>query len=253
MQLLIDSGADVNKADKWGNTPLIKAAKWSRTDCMELLLKAEADVNFADEFGDTALMAAAKNNALKSLYLLIKAGADVNAVDNFGINVLISVLVSHSIRSIPSIKVKCTKLLLLSGAKINICNTSGNDMLKKCTQDFKKFCDKETITLLFAAGYVIDAQTLLRIKDGDTTSLVDICDQLNQKFCLQHSCRETIRKHLLELDRHGNLFCRIPKLGLPSSLADYLLYYISVAINDDEYDCGNDMNCCFNGPYYSLL
>ena len=50
--------------------------------------------------------------------------------------------------------------------------------------------------------------------------------------CLKHLCRESIRSHLLDLDPHTHLFGKIPKLGLPKSLADYLLY--NQTLGDDE-------------------
>ena len=44
------------------------------------------------------------------------------------------------------------------------------------------------------------------------------------QMCLKHLCRETLRRHLLELDPHTHLFGRVPRLGLPKSLMEYLLY-----------------------------
>ena len=60
-------------------------------------------------------------------------------------------------------------------------------------------------------------------------------DHLNgeQTLNLRHICRETIRKHLLNLDPHTHLFDRMPRLGLPSLLTRYLLYYKSL---DDDVD-----------------
>ena len=50
---------------------------------------------------------------------------------------------------------------------------------------------------------------------------------------LKHLCRKAIRKHLLELDPHSHLFGRVPKLGLPTLLNEYLLYDVTFE-NDDE-------------------
>lgn len=52
------------------------------------------------------------------------------------------------------------------------------------------------------------------------------------KLCLKHKCREAIRKHLLDLDPHSHLFGRIPQLGLPSLLTEYLLY--DQTLEDDD-------------------
>ena len=37
-----------------------------------------------------------------------------------------------------------------------------------------------------------------------------------------------IRKHLLEVDFHVNLFARVPKPGLPRFLLEFVLYNISL-------------------------
>ena len=49
---------------------------------------------------------------------------------------------------------------------------------------------------------------------------------------LHHHCRVAIRRHLLKLDPHEHLFFRIPRIGLPSLLAKYLLYDTSLDEND---------------------
>ena len=65
----------------------------------------------------------------------------------------------------------------------------------------------------------------------------------NVKQQLKHICRETIRKHLLDLDRHEILFCRIPRIGLPLSLTSYLLFEASLEIIDSEdIDVDDDDN-----------
>ena len=47
-------------------------------------------------------------------------------------------------------------------------------------------------------------------------------------FVLAELCRTKIRKHLLQLDKHTNLIVRIPQLGLPTSLTEYLLHDIAI-------------------------
>ena len=37
-----------------------------------------------------------------------------------------------------------------------------------------------------------------------------------------------IREHLLHLDPHTHLFGRVPRLGLPAALTDYLLFNILI-------------------------
>ena len=47
-------------------------------------------------------------------------------------------------------------------------------------------------------------------------------------------CREAIRKHLLQMSPHEHLFGRVPKLGLPSIITDYLLYYQTLDEDDQR-------------------
>ena len=76
------------------------------------------------------------------------------------------------------------------------------------------------IKLFYAAGETING------------TKVQVPDCLKSpEFSLKHLCRETIRKHLLDIDPHQHLFGRIPKLRLPSSLTAYLLY--NVSLDDD--------------------
>ena len=58
------------------------------------------------------------------------------------------------------------------------------------------------------------------------------------ELTLHNLCRESIRKHLQNVDPYGNLFCRIPRLGLPSLLVKYLLYNLS--LDDDDNNCHSE-------------
>ena len=53
---------------------------------------------------------------------------------------------------------------------------------------------------------------------------------------LKDVCREAIRKHLLDINQHLNLFMRIPQLGLPTRLASYLLYEEDLKLSDGDLD-----------------
>jgi hypothetical protein len=81
----IDAGADVNKRDMDGWTPLTIAAGFNYdADAVRVLLDAGADVNTGADGGLLPLMWAAGHNNTAAAQVLLDAGADVNAADNGG-------------------------------------------------------------------------------------------------------------------------------------------------------------------------
>ena len=102
VEILIKSGADVNKPDTFGRTPLIVAVENGKDEFLEVLIQARADVNVKQKLyddvminsnylwnmrlemrpmiGRTALMHAANKGNIRYVELLLKAGADVNIV-----------------------------------------------------------------------------------------------------------------------------------------------------------------------------
>ena len=89
--------------------------------------------------------------------------------------------------------------------------------------------DKEIAKLLFAAG---ETGT-----DGTTRGLPKFLRQMEPKndLRLMTLCRRAIRRHLLEASP-VNLVLRIPRLELPESLQEYLLYNIQ----EDPYHRDDD-------------
>lgn len=89
MKLLLDSGADANRASESGETPLLRAAGSlyrAGLDSVKLLVERGADVNKTFPKGTTALMKVTsppakhyEDDYLAALEYLISKGADVNA------------------------------------------------------------------------------------------------------------------------------------------------------------------------------
>ena len=85
MKLLIQHGAKLDIADKYGNNPLIEAAKWANAETLKLLIKhGKKDfVNMRDGRGRSALMCAIYNNLdTKVIKTLLTAGAKCEIMIN---------------------------------------------------------------------------------------------------------------------------------------------------------------------------
>ena len=220
---LIEAGADVNATNSYGHSAITVAAK-KKISCphFPLLLSAGADVNAVDYSGTPVIVDAALKCSDKELQILIDAGADVNAVDKEG-NTPLIIAGSSSVAG----RVECVKLLLRSGARVNLLNNSKNNAL--CShisksKDLNKPPDRTMVLLLYAAGETLDGIT---IEDDEITGFV--LDYLEKRtISLKEICRETIRKHLLQLNLHQCLFFKIPELGLPTLLTQFLLCNMSL-------------------------
>jgi ankyrin repeat protein len=75
VELLLQSGADVNARDNSGRTPLIIASYHGRNKVVELLIQNGADINDADNLGSNSLATAYHNSNTQTADLLKKHGA----------------------------------------------------------------------------------------------------------------------------------------------------------------------------------
>eukprot|EP00982_Pelagococcus_subviridis_P015521 31407-Pelagococcus_subviridis.AAC.5 len=80
VRALIEAGADVNKANDNGTTPLFIAAQKGHEAVVKALMEAGAVVNKADNHGGTPLHGTARNGHEAVVKALVDAGADVNKV-----------------------------------------------------------------------------------------------------------------------------------------------------------------------------
>ena len=238
---LLKAGAHVN------SSPQILIVSASRGDdgCLKLLFEAGADVNLCSD-SDTALHYAAKEGHASCTDLLLRAGADVNALGTDMKSPLMVAAVNNRPDSV--------KLLLQAGAKVRITEKFGGSTLQRYGVEHvgqeQSQGYKEMVRLLYAAGERKEgmSQRLLhKLIGSDRRQLISILnadpipsniDQLSeiviqhlqdddQTLCLKDICRRAIREHLLQMSG-VNLFVQVPHLGLPPSLARYLLYDISL-------------------------
>ena len=254
LDMLIQAGADVNAKDKSSNTALTFAVNKSHRS-VEILLKAGADVNATDLFGVPLLSRLCQYGRTEYVKLLINARADVNREDPSGLNPMIhSVQSAHkstvellvgagsamstgydmnagtsvNIRSIVSPFTRCVRLLLCAGAKVKM-KSSGRRRYFLHPLNNRVNQANEAAKLMLAAGE--------SDRFGDRFAvLMLVPGEIN----LKQLCREAIRKHLLDLDPQEHLFDRVPRLGLPRSLASYLLYNMSLDESDDDDDDYNN-------------
>ena len=83
---LAGKGADINKADKRGETPLIKASVMNHVQVVRLLIAAGADTDSVthEHGGFSALHFAAAANHVEVARLLLDAGADKSLKTHIG-------------------------------------------------------------------------------------------------------------------------------------------------------------------------
>ena len=216
-KLLTHAGADVNMCNYMNETALILASKESHIECVRLLVESGADLNIQDRQGFTASLWAASKGNESILTYLIEEGADVNKAEESGCTVMTYVLEDRYL--------DCLKLLLRKGAHVNLRHkwSQYRNFLENYLYWKRHKLDRFTRMLLFAAGENI-GERLSRWHIPDFIKCLQEAESVN----LKASCRKAIRKHLLQMS-NVNLFARVPELGLPILLQEYLLYDVPIS------------------------
>ena len=241
IELLLEKGADVNAFDSLGRNALYHAAKRGNNRVILLLLSRGADVNAVHpNMKQYSLIAAVSSGHKECMKILFQAGADVNALDTNSQSPLILASVGN--------RLDFVKLLFQAGAVVRIPHEAGCSALQiyVLTHLFPWLpkCDTEMVRFLYAAGEKkegLSQRTINEVKSHGTwvsrylpgehqMEYIQLARQHlsdDPTLCLKDICRQTVREHLLQMSQ-VNLFIRIPHLGLPASLARYLLYDVSL-------------------------
>lgn len=81
IQDLINSGADVNKNDKLGQSAILLAVKAGQANILKMLIPAGADLTIEDSNGDRALTLALRNQDVEVVRVLFNARVEASAED----------------------------------------------------------------------------------------------------------------------------------------------------------------------------
>ena len=114
VKALLEGGADVNKANKDGATPLSASTNHSSAEIALILLGAGANPDAADIEGWTALMFTAEQSVAKAL---LNAGANPNMVNKEGLTALMFAAGKGNL--------EVAKVLLDTGANLNVMDIEG--------------------------------------------------------------------------------------------------------------------------------
>ena len=255
VDLLIKSGASVNKWGIYEMTPLFVAAARGHGKCLNLLIQAGANVK---SNGGSCVIVAAEEGHYECVDQLIKAGADVNFGAPNRAAVHFAAKEGHH---------KCVKLLLDSGARVKtsgyyqtplhfavrrghqecvtlLLEAGGEEWGTKALVYEAEREELENVVFLLRLGVAVSTIVFKRTtsRTKNENKIIEALFAAGQKvdkdrrpqsakcdvqISLMNSCRETISEHLMQMSKI-NLFVRVPKLGLPIILQEYLLYNISL-------------------------
>ena len=112
VKFLVSKGADVNKADDQGATPLTSAARQRHPEMVELLIGLGANVNQPNDNGMTPLVAAVMRDHVPTIKVLLDKGADLEKPNSEGYRPLAIAIAED--------KYEVAKTLMEAGADVKI-------------------------------------------------------------------------------------------------------------------------------------
>jgi ankyrin len=118
VNLLLDAGANVKIANRYGVTPLHVATSNGNSAVVARLLRAGADPEAKDASGETLLIMAVRAGSLDSVASLVERGASVNAADS-------TTKQTPLMWAVRSNNVPAAKLLIEHGAQVDAATRVG--------------------------------------------------------------------------------------------------------------------------------
>ncbi|XP_061198218.1 E3 ubiquitin-protein ligase MIB2-like [Saccostrea echinata] len=123
VKFLLERGADINKVDKEGNTPLHFAVHGQKTAVIKLLLEQKADSSIQNSAGQTALHLAIDRQQIESIKALVIGPCDVHVKDSQGDTSVHAAIRTRQEKILNAV-------LRTYQVKFHTENTSGYDMLQ---------------------------------------------------------------------------------------------------------------------------
>ncbi|CAI8005711.1 Putative ankyrin repeat protein MM_0045 [Geodia barretti] len=130
----------------WGDSALMVALRWERTESIHLLLKSGAELDLQNKRGDSALMMAVGEGMTEVVSLLVKAGASLDIQNNWGDSALMV--------AVREDRAEAIHLLLQSGAALDLQNMWGQTALIMAAALGRN----DIVSLLVKAGAALDLQ-----------------------------------------------------------------------------------------------
>ena len=136
------------------------------------------------------------------LNALLDGGLDVNTRHPGDESTLLRLVTQES-------NIECIRLFLKKNCEINRRDSEGFNALTKYIK-YTKPIKKEIVMLLFAAG-----EQIVKIPRKRSVKTPECLENIDRDINLRAMCRKKIRKHLMDINPHGNLFDRIARLVFP--------------------------------------
>lgn len=146
---LISSGADINRKDDYGMTPIFTAVLASKLNILKVFIDYGADMKVKDNSGEPLLHVATSESNVDAMAVLLDLGAPVDCENSKGITPLFKAVELDDIKSM--------YVLIFHGANLNYMTKSGNTPLHEACVG----SSLDTVGTLVDLGATVDKKNRL--------------------------------------------------------------------------------------------